>query len=77
MRTVPGVPHTAGSLARTVIIELVWPSHLSINETEWEGLRLVVEKHPNYWQAFVYDPRNARSYILKSVSAFTKRRKSR
>ena len=25
-------------------------------ETEWEGLRLVVEKRPDHWQAFVYDP---------------------
>jgi len=25
-------------------------------ETEWEGLRLVIEKRPDYWQVFVYDP---------------------
>jgi len=25
-------------------------------ETEWEGLRLVVEGCPDHWQAFVYDP---------------------
>ena len=27
-------------------------------QTEWEGLRLVVEKRPDHWQAFVYDPDN-------------------
>jgi hypothetical protein len=25
-------------------------------ETEWEGLRLVIEERPEYVQAFVYDP---------------------
>jgi hypothetical protein len=25
-------------------------------ETMWEGLRLVVEKRPQHWQGFVYDP---------------------
>ncbi len=24
-------------------------------ETEWEDLRLVVERRPEHWQAFVYD----------------------
>lgn len=26
------------------------------HETEWEGLRLVVEEHPDHFQVFVYDP---------------------
>src|SRR5437016_4383295 len=25
-------------------------------ETEWEGLRIVIEERPEYWQAFLYDP---------------------
>jgi len=25
-------------------------------ETEWEGLRLVIEQRPHHWQGFVYDP---------------------
>ena len=25
-------------------------------ETEWEGLTLVVEEHPDHFQVFVYDP---------------------
>jgi hypothetical protein len=25
-------------------------------QAQWEGLQLVVEKRPHYWQAFVYDP---------------------
>jgi hypothetical protein len=25
-------------------------------ESEWEGLKLVVEKRPLQWQGFVYDP---------------------
>ena len=25
-------------------------------QTEWEGLRLVVEERSGHWQAFVYDP---------------------
>ena len=24
-------------------------------ETEWEGLRLVIEQRPSHWQIFVYD----------------------
>ena len=28
------------------------------HETEWEELRLVVEKRPDHWQAFVYDVEN-------------------
>jgi hypothetical protein len=27
-------------------------------ETKWEGFRLVVEECPDYWQAYVYDPKN-------------------
>jgi hypothetical protein len=26
-------------------------------ETEWEGLRIVIEERPHHFQAFVYDPR--------------------
>jgi hypothetical protein len=25
------------------------------HQTEWEGLRLVVDQRPEYWQVFVYD----------------------
>ena len=25
-------------------------------QTEWDGLRLTVEKRPDQWQGFVYDP---------------------
>ena len=26
------------------------------HETEWDGLRIVIEEHPNYFQVFIYDP---------------------
>ena len=25
-------------------------------ETEWEGMRLIIERRPEHFQAFVYDP---------------------
>ena len=25
-------------------------------QTEWEGLRIVIERRPHHWQGFVYDP---------------------
>ena len=26
------------------------------HETEWDGLRIVIEEHPNHFQIFIYDP---------------------
>ena len=35
-------------------------------ETEWEGLRLVIEQLPDHYQAFVYDPKECEVlYICK------------
>ena len=39
------------------------------HQTEWEGLRLVVEQRPEHWQAFVYDVEHCEVlYIAKRIS---------
>jgi hypothetical protein len=39
-------------------------------ETEWEDLRLVVERYPEHWQAFVYDVQNCEVlYTAKRITA--------
>jgi hypothetical protein len=34
------------------------PDQAERQQTEWEGLRLVIERRPLHWQAFVYDAEN-------------------
>jgi hypothetical protein len=36
-------------------------------ETEWEGLRLVIKERPTYWQVFVYDTEKCE--VLYAVSS--------
>jgi hypothetical protein len=38
-------------------------------ETEWDGLRIVIEEHPNHFQVFVYDPGKCEVlYIAEQMS---------
>jgi hypothetical protein len=39
------------------------------HQTEWEGLRLVVEQHPEHWQLFIYDVEHCEVlYTAKRIS---------